>query len=117
MKSLYAQYIAEREDKDIIETDKGFATYRIFNNGECYLQDIFVIPSERKTGLCFKMADKIVEIAKEQACHTLVGSVCVDDKNATRNMKVLLAYDMEISKTIGNMIFFKKNILEDKKYG
>jgi GNAT superfamily N-acetyltransferase len=108
--SLYADYLKEREDKDIIESDKGFATFKTFDNGECYLQDIYVIPSERKSGLATEMTNKIVAIAKERGCSLLVGSVCVDDKNATRNMKVFLAYGMEIYRNVGTMVFLKKDI-------
>lgn len=110
MKSLYSMYLAEREDKEIIETDKGFATYKIFDNGECYLSDIFVLPAYRQTSLATEMANKISDIAKEQGCDTLIGSVCTEDKFATRNTKVLLSYGMDVYKTAGNMIFFKKRI-------
>lgn len=112
MNSLYAQYIKERENKDIIESDEGFATYQIFDNGECYLQDIYVIPAKRKSGLATVMADQVVEVAKRKGCHTLVGSVCMDAKDPTRNMKVFLAYGMQVSKLMGNMIFLRKNIGE-----
>lgn len=108
--SLYADYIQEREDKEIIENDKGFATFKCFENGECYLQDIYVIPVERKNNVATQMADKVVEIARERGCKLLVGSVCTDDKYATRNMKVFLAYGMQIYKTAGTMIFLKKDI-------
>lgn len=110
MLSLYGKYIKEREDKDIIESDKGFATYKIFANGECYLQDLYVIPECRKTGLATEMADKVVEIAREQNCGTLVGSVCTDAKGATQNLKVFLNYGMQVNKIVGNMIILKKNI-------
>ena len=113
MKSLYGQYIAEREDKEIIESKDGFATYKIFENGECYLQDLYVVPDMRKSGLATEMANKVVEIAKENGCHTLLGSVCVDGNGATRNMKVFLAYGMQIDKIIGNMIFLRKKISGD----
>lgn len=112
MKSLYGQYLAEREDKEIIESNEGFATYKIFSNGECYLQDLYVIPEKRKSGLATEMANKVVEIAKERGCKTLIGSVCSDDKSATRNMKVFLTYGMQIHNIIGNMIFLQKNIQE-----
>lgn len=110
MKSLYGQYLAEREDKDIIETDKGFATFKVFDNGECYLQDIYVVPSERKTGLATEMADMVSKIAKARGCNLLVGSVCTDDKYATRNLQVLIAYGMEIYKNVGTVIFLKKKL-------
>lgn len=108
--SLYADYIKEREDKEIIESDKGFATFKIFDNGECYLQDIYVVPNHRKSHYATEMTDKVVAMAREKGCNILIGSVCTDDKYATRNMKVFLAYGMEIYKTVGIMIFLKKNI-------
>lgn len=114
MSSLYAQYIRERENKDIIESDKGFATFKTFHNGECYLQDLYVVPSERKTGLATEMANKIVEIAKERGCNTLIGSVSTEDQHATKNLKIFLNYGMEIYKIVGTMIFLKKNIQGDK---
>lgn len=110
MSSLYCQYIKEREDKDIIETDKGFATFKVFDNGECYLQDLYVVPEYRKTKLATEMADKVTIIAKERGCNKLIGSVCVDDKFATRNMKIFLSYGMEIHKSIGSVIFLSKDI-------
>lgn len=110
MNSLYAMYIKEREDKDIIESDKGFATYKIFDNGECYLQDIFVLPNFRKDGLATQMANEVVDIAKEHGCHTLIGSVCTDTNYSTRNLQVFLAYGMQVHKIIGNLIFLKKDI-------
>lgn len=103
-------YIAEREDKDIIETDKGFATFKTFENGECYLQDLYVTPDYRKTGLATEMADRVVEIAKERGCDTLVGTIASNDKNSTRNMKVFLGYGMEISTVTDSMIFLRKRI-------
>jgi len=114
MMSLYSQYIKEREDKDIIETDKGFATFKIFDNGECYLQDIYIIPEYRKTHLATEMANRVSDIAREHGCKLLVGSVCTDDKYATRNMKVFLSYGMEIYKTVGTMIFLKKDLTGDR---
>jgi ribosomal protein S18 acetylase RimI-like enzyme len=108
--SLYAEYIKEREDKEIIETDKGFATFKCFDNKECYLQDLYVCPEYRKTKIATDMTDEVVAIARERGCSLLVGSVCVDDKYATRNMKVFLAYGMQIYKTVGTMIFLKKEI-------
>ncbi len=108
--SLYAKYISEREDKEIIETDKGFATFLIYPNKECYLQDIYVLPEYRKSGYATDLADSVVLLAKEKGCNKLSGSVCSDDKNATRNMKVFLAYGMQINKVIGNMIFLIKDI-------
>jgi ribosomal protein S18 acetylase RimI-like enzyme len=109
--SLYGNYIKEREDKDIVESDKGFATFLVLNNGECYLQDLYVVPEYRKSGLAIDMTNEVVRIAKERGCNRLVGSVCVDDKFATHNMRIFLKYGMEIYKNSGTIIFLKKEIL------
>lgn len=108
--SLYAEFIKERENKEIVETENGFATYKIFENGECYLQDIYVSPEYRQSGLATTMANHICVIAKERGCNKLIGSVCVDDQSATRNMKVFLAYGMQIYKNVGSMIFLSKDL-------
>lgn len=110
MSSLFAEYIKEREGKQIIESDKGFATFKVFDNKECYLESIYVKPEYRETGLATDMANEISEIAKEHGCTSLIGSVCIDDVAVTKNMKVLLAYNMQIYKIVGNLIFLKKDL-------
>lgn len=108
--SLFADYIKERENKSIIECEKGFATYSIYSNGECYLQDIYVAPEYRKQHIGSQMADEVVKIAQEQKCHTLVGSVCIDALGCTESMKAFLSYGMKLSTIRGNIIFLKKDI-------
>lgn len=110
MKSLYGMYIAEREGKEIIESEKGFATYKIFNNGECYLQDLYVVPEFRKAHIATEMTDQVVAIARERGCNRLVGSVCFDAANPTANMNVFLKYGMQLASIHGNMIFLSKDI-------
>lgn len=108
--SLYAEYIKERENKEIIESDKGFATYKILKNGECYLQDIYVRPQYRNTELATEMTNQVYNIAKERGCTKLVGSVCVDANNCSLGMKFALKYGFLIYSIQGNMIFLVKNI-------
>ncbi len=110
MKSLYGMYIAEREGRDIVESDKGFAIYQILGEGKCYLQEVYVLPNYRRQGLSKYMTDEVVEIAKNKECHTLLVSVCTNDKNVTTNIKVWLNYGFKIDKLIGTLIFLKKDI-------
>ena len=103
-------YIQEREGKEIVESEKGFATYIIYPNGECYIQDIFVAPEFRSSKISLEMEEQIKNIAKENGCTKLIGSVCLDAKNATRNLKILLNDNWHLNNIIGNMIFVKKDI-------
>lgn len=112
MTSHYGQYIAEREGRDIIEDEFGFATY-IMNadDGECYIVDIYVVPEMRKAGIASKYADTIAEIARLNGCDVLSGSVDPTCENATDSLKVLLGYGMNLV-FIGRdgLIYFKKDL-------
>ena len=109
--SLFADYIQERLNKGIIESEDGFATY-IIANEEVYIEDIYIVPAKRNTGLAAKMADEIAEIAKAKGCTVLVGSVAPQANGATDSLKVLLGYGMTLHSVQANgLIYFVKGIV------
>lgn len=73
-KSLYAQYTEEREKAIIIERPHGFAVYKI-EPDHVYLQDIFIVREQRKSGLAFELFNEVIQIAKELGYTKLLGSV------------------------------------------
>jgi GNAT superfamily N-acetyltransferase len=109
--SLYGQYILEREGRHILETDQGFITYHLFDNGECYIVDVYVVPEARKSGLSMKMKADVETLAKTKGCHTLIGSVCTDTNDSVRNLNILLSDGWRVHKMTGNMLFLNKKIL------
>jgi GNAT superfamily N-acetyltransferase len=108
--SLYSQYLAEREDKQVLENEFGFVTYKIINDNECYIQDIYVVPEMRKEGLSFKMRDQVIELAKNMGCKTLIGSVSLDANDASRNLKIMLNDNWQVHGIAGNTLFLNKPI-------
>lgn len=109
--SLYSKYINERLGDHIVETEKGFATYRILNSGiTCYLMDIFVLEEFRQFGEATKLADKVVEAAKELGCTELLGSVVPSANNSTVSLKVLLSYGMSLKTSANDFIVMQKGI-------
>ena len=109
--SLYAQYLAERTEDSIIETEVGFASYRYLNQGKSvYIVDIYVSPKQRKEGLASLMADKVASIAKEKGCTELLGSVVPSAKGSTTSLKVLLGYGMTLLSASNDFIVFRKDI-------
>lgn len=107
--SLYGDYIKERANREIIESDIGFATYYYLNDG-CYVEEIYVKPEFRKSNEASKMADKISEIAKENDYKKLYGTVCPTANGATNSLKVLLAYGFSLDSCINNLIILKKDL-------
>jgi predicted GNAT superfamily acetyltransferase len=107
--SLFAKYKKEREGKETLESEYGFATY-FFHEDFCYLEDIFVDISHRQEGLAAKMADEISLIAKKKGYSKLMGSVNTNIGNVTTSIKVLLSYGMKFHGVQGHMLFFIKEI-------
>ncbi len=106
---MYNDYIKEYTDLHVLETDDGFATYSI-SNLTVYIQNIYVKPSLRKSGVASRLADQICEVAKEQGCTMLLGSVQPSAKNSTSSLKVLLGYGMTLSSATQDMIYFKREL-------
>lgn len=111
MASLYGFYIKEREDYEILETDFGFASYKI-SGTQVYLRDIYIVPKFRNTYYATSLADQICKIAKEKGCKELIGSVSTVAKNSSQSMKAVLAYGMNFCMISpdGQMMYFKKEL-------
>jgi len=107
--SNYGLYISEREGFNIVESDKGFATYKI-NGEECYIRDIYIRPEFRDKDIAKQMLDEVCRIAKEQGCNHITGSVDTNDKNATSNLKAAFVYGYRILRNNYTMILLIKEI-------
>jgi ribosomal protein S18 acetylase RimI-like enzyme len=107
--SLYGDYLRERTNDHILETGRGFATYRFVENA-VYIVDIYVVPQFRKSGEASQMADAIAKAAKEQGCTKMLGSVVPSMKGSLDSVKVLLAYGMRPVSAREDFIVFEKEI-------
>lgn len=108
--SLYAQYMKEREDIDIIEKDNGYCTYKELGEDGLWIIDIFVEKDYRRTRLCYKMADEVAVIAKEKGLKYLYGSVDPKTNGATASMRMILNYGYEVYMLDENLIWFRKDL-------
>lgn len=107
--SLLADYFKERGTKELIETDKGFATYCFLPEG-CYVEDVFVVKSHRGQSLARGMVDEITKIARERGCTKLFSSCVPSSNGATESTKVALRLGFNIYSSKENAIFFAKDI-------
>lgn len=108
--SLYAEYLRERTDDDIVENEKGFATYRFLNEQQIYIVDLYVKPEFRKMGVASSLADEIIEIGKAKGCVQVLGTVVPATKNSTKSLQVLFAYGMTLMSASQDLIIVKKDI-------
>ena len=109
MNSLYGQYIKERLNKEILEDEKGFATYSFIDDG-CYIEDIFVSKNYRQHGIAKSMLDKISIIAKEKGCTKLIGSVVPTCNGSTDSLQAAFSYGFKLDSCTQNLIVYIKRI-------
>lgn len=107
--SLYAQYIKERLNKEIIETEKGYAVYFFIQDG-VYIEDIFVSPDHRHSHEAARMANEIADIARKQGYTKMYGSVKPSANYSTDSLKVLIAYGMKLKEAGPDAIIMVKDI-------
>ncbi len=108
MRSMYAEYVKERTGDDVIETEKGFATYRFMEPKTVYLIDIYVKPEFRIKGVASDIADMVMELAKIQGCTKMIGSVVPSANNSTISLRALLGYGMTLKSCTNDFIIFEK---------
>ncbi len=107
--SLYADYKREREGKQVIEDKDTFIVYSI--EGEVlYIEDIYVVPEKRKTGLARKLSDYVVGLGKLKGCTKVYGSVVPSANNSHDSLLALLAFGMTLKGVGPNIIYFAKEI-------
>jgi ribosomal protein S18 acetylase RimI-like enzyme len=110
MSSMWKRYLEEKTKDKMLETDKGFATYRYIDEKTVYIIDIYVLPDFRKEKVASLLADTVVEEAKARGCKKLVGSVVPSANNSTMSLKVLLGYGMTLEASTNDFITFRKDI-------
>ena len=106
---MYLDYVKEREGYESVETEHGFAIYKIFGE-ECYLRDIYVKPGMRKSGEAKKLSQMVKEKALEAGCTFMTGSVNLDANNPTVSVKAILGDGFDVAKYPNNLLLFTKRI-------
>lgn len=108
--SLYADYLRERTDDCIVETEHGFATYRFLPNDTVYIIDIYVVPEMRRKHYASNLADEIVRLAKARGCKRVIGTVVASAHGSDNSIKTLQGYGMKLQSHDASCIVFGKDI-------
>lgn len=109
MIDLYEKYIEEREGQHLIKEENGFITYLI-NGDQCYISDFFVSKNYRRSGIGYRMADKVTIEAKERGCKYLTCQVDLNAFGVEASTITILNYGFKIGSAQNNFIQFIKEI-------
>jgi GNAT superfamily N-acetyltransferase len=108
-KSLYGQYILEREGKQIIERPEGFATY-FYTNDMCYVENVYVAPEFRRTKIGRELLEKAASEAKLRGIKKLLVTVRPSANGSTTSLKAVTACGFTLQSAANDAIFFVKEI-------
>ena len=106
---MYADYIKERANQELIATDKGFVTYEL-GQDYCYIVDVYVLPEFRKSHVAIELGDKVVDLAKKNGINKIIGSVSLLANGRDTSIQGLYAWGMKISHYDKDTIYFVKEV-------
>lgn len=107
--SLYGKYIKEREGKEIIENDYGFASYSVTPDG-IYVENIYILPTFRKSGIAVDLEKQIIEIIKQKGLKYLYSSVAINTPDCSANLARLIKHGARLHSAANNLIFCVKEV-------
>ena len=88
---MYAAYIAEREEKLVLQKDWGFATYKI-KQDYIYVEDMYIKPEYRKSHKGSNLVAKLCQIAIDKGLNQLMTTVDLRANNPEVGLKAALSY-------------------------
>lgn len=86
--NLYAQYLKEREGKEVIEKGTGFCIYEI-HSPHVYISDVFVQKEYRNFGIASSLIEEVVQKAKKENCKYALTSFCLKANGWNISRKVM----------------------------
>lgn len=107
--SLFAKYIKERENAELLQHDWGFATYKV-GPDYIYVQDFFVDKEERKNGRAQQLMIELIAVATEAGKSSLIGSVDPKDPNSSTMTSIMFSRDFKLISCDGTLIYLKKDL-------
>lgn len=112
--SMYKEYVENQLDNRFVhETNEGFITYNVKpEHKECQLEEIYVKPEFRRTGVAKKLRDYAANHGKELGCEYIRGSIIIGTRMAEESCRAMLKYGYKFWYTDGIVIYFKKDIGE-----
>ena len=114
MKSLYGQYIFEKEGFQILETEYGFVSYKFILDAflnlyiQVHIGEAYIVPEHRGKGLLGNFLEEIYNSARSRGITVCTTSVDHEINNSSRNINLYIErYGFEvISQPEGNNTTF-----------
>ena len=101
--TLYAQYLKERQEAEILENENGFIIYKI-NQDECFIIDMFIRPEIRGLGQGNDLVRHLKQIAIANGCKAITANIHLADKNANKTLLAGLHAGFKVIRAENNIL-------------
>ena len=107
MKSNYGLYLEELEGIEIIESNRGFASYKI-KDDELWVYDVFVRPDYRGCGIASRYFQELEHIARNNDCRAMVTLTNMNNNGWEKSTQMLKDHGYKIFSTLEDGTLFLK---------
>lgn len=105
--TLFADYFAEREGAQTIESDKSFCIYKLTADDVLFIKEFFVAPAARRTGEGRRLFDDVRARAKAANCKLLQGMIDLRAANANYVLLICLNAGFSMKQAQSNVILIE----------
>lgn len=105
---LWKEYIAEREDAHILYNNHAFATYKIINQDEVFVMDVFVSKEHRKNGAIHALWDDFIKQLKPKIVYGMTDRKAL---NWEYSDAFMLAFGFTAYTEENSIIYYYREIL------
>lgn len=109
--TLYADYVAERENMRFLEREDCFCQYKV-RDGELYIAHMFVKPEARKSGVGSFLIHSLKGIAKHEGCRALTAIVDLSVGDPENTLLGALKVGFKINQAMNNVLLIKIDLPE-----
>jgi len=110
MKELYLDYISERLGKQYkVWPGKAFGIYSI-DGEEAYIQDIYVAPEHRQSGILASFEAEFEQEMKEKGCTHIIGTVKPSANGSTEGLAYCIRRGYKLLNTYDDFIVLRKDL-------
>lgn len=107
--TLYAKYMKERSNAEILETESGFIVYRIVGK-ECFIVDMYFDRDKRGTKLPTQLVNELGEVAKESGCECITANIHLSDKMAAKTLTSTLKFGFSLVRADAGILLIAKDL-------
>lgn len=107
--TLYAKYIKQRDDREMLEDENAFVIYKIVGE-ECFIVDMFVEKDSRGSSKFKSLLDSLSNIASENKCKVISANIHLIDVGATHAFRSALQFGFKLARAENGILLIVKEL-------